>query len=491
MSLTVSSSPSPFVSGVEPITATDEELRAALEVAELPPLLPALAYLTGDLSLLREELRPDPMLLAMPQGGLTDEQQAEIRRARARRADRLPRRRLRAGGAAVGRRPPADPRAHDRRRRDGRVPAAARRGARVPRRGPPRARSGTRTRSRPGVDFSVVVIGAGMSGVLAGHRLQPGRRRPRRPREERRRRRHLARERLSGLPRRQPEPQLQLLVRAAPRLAVPLLDAGRAARLLPHVRRRSSACARTSASTARSSRRRGTRRRQRWTVTYRDGAGQAQTITANAVISAVGQLNRPSWPDISGIADFAGSVLPLRRVAPRRRPRRQAGGGHRHRLQRAAVHPRGRARSPVSVSVLQRTPAWIAPTPDYHEAVPEGLTWLFRHVPTYSEWNRFFIFWQMGDGALDAVRSIPSGRATAPSVSDDQRADASRRSSRYFDEQFGDRPDLLEQGGARTTRRAPSARIRDNGIWAATLKRTERRADHRRASRTSRRPASR
>ena len=44
----------------------------------LPPLLAALAYVTGDLSLLRDELRPDPRV-AEPQGGLTDEQQAAAR----------------------------------------------------------------------------------------------------------------------------------------------------------------------------------------------------------------------------------------------------------------------------------------------------------------------------------------------------------------------------------------------------------------------------
>src|SRR4051812_2709321 len=79
MSLTVSSSPSPFVAGIEPITESDEELREILADAEVPPLLPALAYLTGDLSLLRPGLRPDPLLLAMPQGGLTDDQLAEAR----------------------------------------------------------------------------------------------------------------------------------------------------------------------------------------------------------------------------------------------------------------------------------------------------------------------------------------------------------------------------------------------------------------------------
>src|SRR3954451_18904849 len=64
---------------VQPITATDEELRAALEVADLPALLPALAHVTGDLSVLRPELRIDPLLMGEDQGGLTPEQQVAIR----------------------------------------------------------------------------------------------------------------------------------------------------------------------------------------------------------------------------------------------------------------------------------------------------------------------------------------------------------------------------------------------------------------------------
>ena len=42
----VAASPSPFVAATARIDATDAELRAALADAEVPPLLPALAYLT-------------------------------------------------------------------------------------------------------------------------------------------------------------------------------------------------------------------------------------------------------------------------------------------------------------------------------------------------------------------------------------------------------------------------------------------------------------
>ena len=70
---------SPFVEDAPPLTATDDELSDALVDAALQPLLPSLAYLTGDLSLLRPHLRPDPMLSALPQAGFTPAQQDAIR----------------------------------------------------------------------------------------------------------------------------------------------------------------------------------------------------------------------------------------------------------------------------------------------------------------------------------------------------------------------------------------------------------------------------
>ena len=140
-------------------------------------------------------------------------------------------------------------------------------------------------------------------------------------REERRRRRHVAREQLSGLPRRRRQPLLLLLVRAQPRLAGVLLAARRAARVLRALRRPRTACARTSASRTEVVAARWDDAAARWELRLRTRDGGEETLDANALISAVGQLNRPRLPDIPGRESFAGPAFHSARVAARARPR--------------------------------------------------------------------------------------------------------------------------------------------------------------------------
>jgi 4-hydroxyacetophenone monooxygenase len=163
---------SPFVDSLEPITETDAEIRAYLDEAEVPPLLPALAYVTGELDLLRPELRPDPLLFgAMPQGGLSEEQQAH---ARGLALDALARFRDRGCRPAE---PPSDEtllrimeHAVGSAGMDDYLPLLE---EELAYRGEDRRAPGWRAADvAPGVDFRVAIIGAGMSGLLAGHRLQ-------------------------------------------------------------------------------------------------------------------------------------------------------------------------------------------------------------------------------------------------------------------------------------------------------------------------------
>ncbi|MCY3506288.1 MAG: hypothetical protein OXH41_09010, partial [Chloroflexi bacterium] len=64
---------------IQPLPLDEAPIRKALEDAHLPSLLPALAQITGDLSLLRDDLVPETVLLTDPQGGLSAEAQAEAR----------------------------------------------------------------------------------------------------------------------------------------------------------------------------------------------------------------------------------------------------------------------------------------------------------------------------------------------------------------------------------------------------------------------------
>ena len=85
-----------------------------------------------------------------------------------------------------------------------------------------------------------------------------------------------------------------------------------------------------------------------WTVRARDRNGATTTLSARAVISAVGQLNRPHLPVIPGKDQFCRTGFSLRRVGPFGRPARQARG----------VDRRGRQRIPdrTGDSRRRRTP---------------------------------------------------------------------------------------------------------------------------------------
>ena len=61
------------------ITADDDTIRAALEDAHIPSLMVALVHLTGDAEILRGDIKPEISFLGDPQGGITEEQQAQIR----------------------------------------------------------------------------------------------------------------------------------------------------------------------------------------------------------------------------------------------------------------------------------------------------------------------------------------------------------------------------------------------------------------------------
>ena len=143
-----------------------------------------------------------------------------------------------------------------------------------------------------------------------------------------------------------------------------------------------------------------------WTVTARDRNGVTTTLSARAVISAVGQLNRPHLPEIPGQDGFTGPAfhssewdhsvdLRGKRVA-------LIGAGASGFQIAPAI-----AGDVAQLTVFQRTAQWMFPNPNYHEAVGPGVQWALRHLPFYGRWYRFLLFWPFCDKGLDAARVDP------------------------------------------------------------------------------------
>ncbi|MBP9232358.1 MAG: NAD(P)/FAD-dependent oxidoreductase, partial [Phenylobacterium sp.] len=188
---------------------------------------------------------------------------------------------------------------------------------------------------------------------------------------------------------------------------------------------------------------------------------------ATAVITAVGQLNRPRLPDVRGRERFKG---PAFHSAQWRHDIDLTG-------KRVAVIGTGASAfqfvpeivgKVASLTVFQRTPPWGFPTSHYHEDVPAGMNWLLEHIPNYDKWYRFFLFWMVTDGLLAGVRADPDWKGDETAVSAPNAmframvAEALRM-------QAADRPDLAEKviptypvGGKRA--------LLDNGVWIAALK---------------------
>jgi len=205
-----------------------------------------------------------------------------------------------------------------------------------------------------------------------------------------------------------------------------------------------------------------------WHVHLKDKNGREETRVADAVISAVGQLNQPRLPDIKGVGTFKGPTF------------HSAQWRHDVDLKGKRVLVIGTGASAfqfvpeiapdvADMKVFQRTPPWLGPTPDYHDKVAEGKKWLLEHVPFYDKWYRFWLFWMLTDGLYEFVKSDP-GYNGPPNAVSANNALLREMLTAAIKPQTDSVPDLLSKiipdypfGGKRS--------LRDNGVWVEALKR--------------------
>lgn len=180
-----------------------------------------------------------------------------------------------------------------------------------------------------------------------------------------------------------------------------------------------------------------------WTVQIRDKSGRTKLRCANVVVSSVGQLSRPRTPDIPGLQTFPGPVfhsaewrhdvdLSAKRVAV-------LGTGASSMQIVPAI-----AGIPSELLVFQRSPQWAAPNSNYKRIITDGVRLLMEQVPYYATWYRMRLLWLFNDKLHPSLRidpTWPHPERSINALNDKHRVFFTE----YIRRQIGDRDDLWEK----------------------------------------------
>ena len=179
----------------------------------------------------------------------------------------------------------------------------------------------------------------------------------------------------------------------------------------------------------------------RWQVVVRAGDGAEESHSANAVISGVGQLNRPQIPEIPGLDTFEG---PLFHTARWDNDCELKG----KRVAMIGTGASGMQAGPAicdeveRLTIFQRTPHWVIANPNYHRSVSAGKKWVLEHLPYYGRWYRFQLFWGYSDGIHPALQIDPDWYLPAQSLN--QRNERFRvNMTRHIAKVLGDDEELI------------------------------------------------
>ena len=177
-----------------------------------------------------------------------------------------------------------------------------------------------------------------------------------------------------------------------------------------------------------------------WDITV-DGPEGRRTLRSNAVITAVGFLNRPNMPEIPGMERFHGPSWHSARWPAEFDPKGK----------RVAVIGTGctgyqmvpeLALEAGHVTVFQRTPQWLFGAPGYRSPFPSQVPWLDRNLPYHTNFMRLRI-------ASGFIAGFGPLAQVDPHFQDEHATSRINKVARdnciaFLKEKLGD-PDLLEK----------------------------------------------
>ncbi|WP_174274826.1 flavin-containing monooxygenase [Sphingomonas bacterium] len=180
---------------------------------------------------------------------------------------------------------------------------------------------------------------------------------------------------------------------------------------------------------------------QRWSVDLVSADGARETLFAKALVSAVGFLNRPSTPAIEGAETFRGAQFHSARW------RKDVALEGKRVIVIGSAATALQASPPVAeiaghLTIFQRSAGWTRVSAEYTRAIHDSEQWAIDHVPYYSGWMRATIFNWPIDFLPDVMKVDPAWPQDGRSVSRMNEL-VRQRLMAQLEEHLGDRPDLL------------------------------------------------
>lgn len=207
--------------------------------------------------------------------------------------------------------------------------------------------------------------------------------------------------------------------------------------------------------------------RNLWNVTVRNKDGSTEVIKANAVINAHGPVNRWVWPKIPGLAEFAGPKMHTANWDPKvdikgKRVAVIGTGASAAQLVPAIAPDVGH------LAVFMRSKHWVIYNPEIMTPVSDAMKFALRYIPHFREWFRFRVYWFAADGLFANVLKDPNWPNQDVSVSAVNEG-MRQYALAHMRHKFADRPDLIEK----LTPDFPifSKRLVMDGGWFDALKR--------------------